>query len=90
MRWMLARHSIHPEQRGALFRQDIDVAAAFVEQAPVSGVTIASITDDKSWSRPLGVVSTPMAYLIDTAGIVRAGVSGTRLPPAASARRFCS
>jgi hypothetical protein len=70
--------------------EDVLEMRAFVEGFDLPGVTVVRIQRDfgVAWRR-LGVYGTPISYLVDRGGIVRAGVAGPLLPPAELTRTFC-
>jgi len=73
-----------------IVHQDTEIAERFVSGFELRGTTVASLAKDvrRSW-RQLGAVGTPIAYLIDKAGIVQAGVRGPRFPSARQAQDVC-
>lgn len=79
-----------PIQTLWLSTQDRNQFAVFVEGANLEGVTLLSPWGQGSREMSqLGVIGTPLSYLIDDEGLVRLGVLGSRLPPVEPTKEIC-
>lgn len=68
-----------------------DAFDAFTNSYPLNGITLTFLlrgTTAHAYS-VLGVLGTPTLYLIDSAGVVQAGLLGNLLPPTDLARNAC-
>jgi len=73
-----------------LVEQDEATVRSWLRGWDLPGVRAATVPSahDEAW-RKLGVIGTPISYLIDRSGHVAVGVAGPRLPPSALTRRAC-
>lgn len=79
-----------PIQSLWLSTQDRTRFTAFVEGANLEGVTLLSPQGAGSREMSqLGVIGTPLSYLIDEGGFVRLGVLGSRFPPVEATKEIC-
>lgn len=74
-----------------LLKDDAELTNKWIAGFTLPDVTVATIVRrrDAAWRR-LGVIGTPVSYLIGVNGKVQAGVMGPTLPPAKTARAACS
>jgi hypothetical protein len=72
-----------------LFADKADAVQKFIEGFRHQDITVALVDDAASVIRRLGIVGTPVTYLVDAAGRKRVGLAGDRLPPSDVAARVC-
>jgi len=69
---------------------DVESTRAWAADWHLPGVTLATLISDRAhaWRR-LGVLGTPIAYLVSRSGRVVGGIAGPALPPAELVRGAC-